>query len=91
MEKDLFLDEVRDETGGHVGGGVELEGLVDGGSKRRADGGCLEKGRGRGESRILEVWRTGIGYQLQHLVLRQTRLERTRGAELDAEEAITHS
>ena len=46
MEKDLFLDEVRDETGGHVGGGVELEGLVDGGSKRRADGGCLEKGRG---------------------------------------------
>ena len=40
---------------------------------------------------MLEVWRTGIGYQLQHPVVRQTRLERTRGAGLDMIEAIQHS
>ena len=43
-------------AGGHVGGSVELEGPVDGGSKGRADGGCLEKGRGSiRRNQILEI------------------------------------
>ena len=78
-------------AGGHVGGGVELEGLVDGGSKGRV---VWKRAGGEVSRRVAYTGGVENGHRLPTATpgsaADETR-ENDGGAELDVVEAIQHS